>query len=136
MNKPQTVSLMQRMTSRGKALQWVGATSPAAVCMELLLDWTGCPAAAPWVMANSTLVSSTPSLLALLTPPPPPPTQPTLAQATYTTGLSEGDDFTALGSFEGKCGLRGQGFSSYLGGDPHKNSKFRLKAVTKPLFGE
>lgn len=72
--------------------------------------------------------------LPALTPLSPPKKQPTLAQATFTSGLSEGEDFTVLGSFEAKCGVRGQGSKNFLGGDPHKSSKFRIKAVTKPCF--
>lgn len=61
---------------------------------------------------------------------PAPPTPVTL-KASFSSGLSEGGNFTALGSLEGKCGIRGNG---YLGGDPWKNSKLRLKSVKKPCF--
>jgi hypothetical protein len=61
---------------------------------------------------------------------PAPPTPVTL-KASFSSGLSETGNFTALGSLEGKCGIRGNGF---LGGDPWKNSKLRLKSVTKPCF--
>jgi len=61
---------------------------------------------------------------------PAPPTPVTL-KASFSSGLSETGNFTALGSLEGKCGIRGNGF---LGGDPWKNSKLRLKSVKKPCF--
>lgn len=59
MIKPQRVFLMQRMSSRGSA---VGGDLPVlqqftSVHMELCC-WTGCPAAAPWGVANSTPVLS------------------------------------------------------------------------------
>jgi len=61
---------------------------------------------------------------------PAPPTPVTL-KASFSSGLSEGRNFTALGSLDGKCGIRGNGF---LGGDPWKNSKLRLKTVKKACF--
>lgn len=64
---------------------------------------------------------------------PAPPT-PVSLKSSHTSGLSEGDHFTSLSSFEGKCGVRGQGFSSYLGGDPNTSTKFPIKALKKPCF--
>jgi hypothetical protein len=59
---------------------------------------------------------------------------PVTLKAVYNSPLSEDDELTVLGGFEGKCSTRGTSFSAFLGGDPHKSSKFFIKALKKVCF--
>lgn len=54
-------------------------------------------------------------------------------KAVYVSPLSEDNTPSFLGSFQGKCAVRGSG---YLGGDPHESSKFHIKALTKVCFAK
>eukprot|EP00775_Hariotina_reticulata_P003098 gene3098-3377_t len=66
---------------------------------------------------------------------PPPPTL-TVLQTQYVSPLTPYDTPAFLGSFDAKCSQNGGGFlqKSYLGGDPHTNSKNFIIHLQKVCF--